>query len=85
MTLRYLAGSDASPPRVAFATSRAAGNAVVRNRVRRRLRAAVAAHEPELGAGGAYLFAAGREAIEAPFDTLATAVGELVRSVKDAA
>ena len=85
MTLRYVSGTDANPARVAVATTRAAGNAVARNRVRRRLRAAVAAHEAELNSGGAYLFAAGRDAIKVPFDTLTAAVGELVGSVREAA
>jgi ribonuclease P protein component len=85
VTLRYVSGPAADPARVAVATTRAAGNAVARNRVRRRLRAAVATHEPELNPGGAYLFGAGREAIEIPFDTLTATVGALVRSVKAAA
>ncbi len=34
-------GERAAPPRVAFAIGRAAGNAVIRNRIRRRLRAAL--------------------------------------------
>ena len=85
VTLRYLPGPDAGPARVAVATTRATGSAVARNRVRRRLRAAVAAHETELQRGGAYLFGAGREATSTPFDTLTTAVGTLVQSVKDAA
>ena len=85
MTLRYLPGPDAGPARVAVATTRATGSAVARNRVRRRMRAAVAAHETELQPGGAYLFGAGREATTAPFATLTTAVGTLVRSVKAAA
>jgi ribonuclease P protein component len=85
VTLRYLPGPAADPARVAVATTRATGSAVARNRVRRRLRAAVAAHEAELQPGGAYLFGAGREAITTPFDTLTTAVVTLVRSVKEAA
>ncbi|MGH9050729.1 MAG: ribonuclease P protein component [Acidimicrobiia bacterium] len=85
VTLRYVTGSDLAHPRVAFAASRATGSAVARNRVRRRLRAAVAAHRAELNPGAAYLFTADREAIAAPFDTLTTAVGQLVRSVKEAA
>jgi ribonuclease P protein component len=67
---------------VAVATGRATGSAVTRNRVRRRLRAAVAAHQEQLVPGGAYLFGAGREAVRAPFDTLTTAVGTLVESVR---
>ena len=43
------------PPRVAYAVSRRVGPAVVRNRVRRRLRHALAAHRELLVADGAYL------------------------------
>jgi ribonuclease P protein component len=39
VTVTYLAAPDAGPPRVAFAVGRAIGPAVVRNRIRRRLRA----------------------------------------------
>jgi ribonuclease P protein component len=85
VTLRYIPGSDGAPARVAVATNRAAGNAVSRNRLRRRLRAAVRAHEAELVDGGAYLFAGGREAITAPFATLTAAVGELLREPEAAA
>jgi ribonuclease P protein component len=38
---RYLPEPDVVPPRVAFAIGRAVGSAVARNRVRRRLRAAL--------------------------------------------
>ncbi len=85
MTLRYVPGPDATPPRVAVATTRATGGADTRNRVRRRLRAAVAANESDLMPGGAYLFAAGREASDAPFDALTEAIGQLVRSVSEPA
>jgi ribonuclease P protein component len=80
--MRYVAGAEPAPPRVAIATPRATGTAVARNRVRRRLRAAVAAHEHALAPGGAYLFGAGREAVGAPFDTLETTVGELLATVR---
>lgn len=80
VTLRYLPGPGSAPARVAVATTRRTGSAVARNRVRRRLRAAVALHEPELTTGGAYLFGAGREAATVDFDELAAAVGGLVRS-----
>ena len=46
------------PPRVAYATGRAVGAAVVRNRVRRRLRAAVRDQAPLLRPGRAYLIRA---------------------------
>ena len=47
------------PPRVAYAVSRRVGNAVVRNRVRRRLRAATQAAHRALVPGSAYLVTAG--------------------------
>jgi ribonuclease P protein component len=47
----------AAPPRVAYAIGRSLGDAVDRNRVRRRLRALVRAHADALPAGW-YLFGA---------------------------
>ena len=41
----------ATPPRVAYAVCRAVGNAVERNRVRRRLRALARSHAAELAPG----------------------------------
>ena len=75
--MRYVPGGDS--PRVAIATTRATGNAVIRNRVRRRLRAAVAAHQDGLRPG-AYLFGGGREVAAAPFEALRSTVGELIRA-----
>ncbi len=57
------------PPRVAYALGRAVGSAVVRNRIRRRLRSIVAAFGDEL-APGAYLIAARRDALTMPFPEL---------------
>ena len=82
VTLRYVPGDPGDPPRVAIATPRSIGNAVTRNRVRRRLRAAVRAHRGDL-VGGAYLLGAGRDAATVPFDELSEAVGELLRSVQE--
>ena len=48
-------GPETEPPRVAYAIGRPVGGAVVRNRVRRRLRAATRAHAGELAPGHAYL------------------------------
>ena len=50
--------SDQEPPRVAYAVSRDVGNAVIRNRVKRRLRAAVYANRAELEPGHGYLWRA---------------------------
>jgi ribonuclease P protein component len=48
-------GPATDPPRVAYAVGRPVGGAVVRNRVRRRLRAATRAHAAALSPGHAYL------------------------------
>lgn len=67
--------------RVAFAIGRNVGNAVTRNRLRRRLRAAIG----EIGAGlepGAYLFGAGLAAVTLPYEALREHVRGLVGSVR---
>ena len=65
---------DPGPPQVAYAVSRAVGNAVVRNRVRRRLRAIMSEREDALREGFGYLVGVSSRASELTF-------GELSRSV----
>ena len=72
-----------APPRVAYAIGRAAGNAVERNRARRRLREAVRGAGTELEAGRAYLFGAGREVVTMPYADLAATVERLLRAARD--
>lgn len=83
MSVIFLPGGPEDPnrARVAYAVGRRAGGAVVRNRIRRRLRAAVAALPTPL-APGAYLVAGGREAATCSFAEL---VGHLERAVREAA
>lgn len=66
------------PPRVAYAVGRRAGDAVARNRIRRRLRHVVAAHESCLRRDHQYLVGAGPAALRASHDELTTAWLELV-------
>jgi ribonuclease P protein component len=66
---------------VAYSVSKRVGSAVVRNRLRRRLRAAVAAHRRQLRPGTAYLFGAGPEAAGASWADLEAAVADLVERV----
>ena len=61
------------PPRVAYAVSRGSGSAVVRNRIRRRLRAVVQSEAAGVRPG-AYLIGATREAATVPFPLLRAAV-----------
>jgi ribonuclease P protein component len=63
-------GVDDGPPQVAFAVGRPVGNAVTRNRLRRRLRVVVARHESELKPATAYLIGAGRAASDLGTDAL---------------
>ena len=76
ITVRFVAEDDA-PPRVAYAVSGAA-NAVARNRLRRRLRAAAAEVDASLRDGGAYLVSARREAMTMPFDELVATLSDLL-------
>ena len=80
MWLRVTSHGSLDAPVVAFAITRATGNAVDRNRIRRRLRAAVAEHEHDLVAGTAYLFGGDRRLLHAPFAAVQRAVGDLVRA-----
>jgi ribonuclease P protein component len=66
----------AGDARVAFAVGRQVGTAVVRNRVRRRLRAA--ARDLDLQPG-AYLVGAGPEAVGLPYPELQGHLAEAVR------
>ncbi|MGH7357179.1 MAG: ribonuclease P protein component [Candidatus Rokuibacteriota bacterium] len=64
-------------PRVAYAVGKRAGNAVVRNRIRRRLRAAVAGEADAFSPGAAYLVGGTREVISMSFDELCATVAAL--------
>ncbi|MEW6474769.1 MAG: ribonuclease P protein component [Actinomycetota bacterium] len=78
ISMTFLPGDPSVPPRVAYAVGKRVGPAVVRNRVRRRLRAATLAHRAELLPGGAYLFGAAPTAGAVPFAEIDAAMGELL-------
>lgn len=71
-------GPATEPPRVAYAVGRNLGPAVVRNRVRRRLRAAVVAHRDGLQPGHGYLVRARPGAAERSYAELSTDIGTLL-------
>lgn len=69
------------PPRLGLLVSRSCGTAVVRNRIKRRLRSA--AESVELQSGTDYVIIATKQVAQAPFDQikdwLTRAVEELAR------
>jgi ribonuclease P protein component len=65
-------GSIEEPPRVAYAVGRSVGNAVTRNRVRRRLRSATTENADLLQPGSGYLVRAHAAAASAPSAELST-------------
>jgi ribonuclease P protein component len=78
VSLAVIAGDVICPPRVAYAIGKRVGPAVTRNRVRRRLRAAVASYRPQLQPGRAYLFGASPAAAATPYGELEAAVSRLL-------
>jgi ribonuclease P protein component len=61
---------EPSGPRIGFTTPRALGKAVVRNRIRRRVREAVRLHLDQLSPEWSIVFNPRRKAMEAPFPEL---------------
>ena len=83
ITLRFVHDGSSDPARVSYAVGKWAGSAVMRNRTRRRLRAAVAEVGSELVPGGLYLFGADRDADAAPFTVLESSVATLVGEARE--
>ncbi|MGH9269084.1 MAG: ribonuclease P protein component [Acidimicrobiales bacterium] len=79
VTLTWVPSPAGSPVRVAYAVGRRVGGAVVRNRLRRRLRAVAA--EINL-APGVYLIGADVEAVECSFSELRTRVTEVAMAAR---
>jgi len=75
-------GADGTEPaRVGFVVNKAVGNAVLRNRVHRRLRAVMAARLSELPPGSLTVVRALPASASSSFDDLATEVGGALRRV----
>lgn len=76
--------SDGGDIRVGFTVTKKNGNAVVRNRIRRRLRAAAGMVLPEAGRPGHdYVLIARAEALRAPFPDLVSDLGRALRKLHD--
>jgi ribonuclease P protein component len=83
MTSRYFAAfclrldGNSTPSRFGFTLPKALGKAVVRNRIRRRLREAVRTQMPSLPSNWAVVFNPRRNVLEAPFDEVCREVGRI--------
>jgi ribonuclease P protein component len=82
LTLEICANPDAKGPRVGFTASRKIGNAVIRNRAKRRLRALAAQILPLSGLPGTdYVLVARRDTVSRPFESLKA---DLVQALRGA-
>jgi ribonuclease P protein component len=71
----FLPDPDVTPPQVGFAIGRTVGNAVRRNRVRRRLRALLSERPPP---NGMLLLGADPRIVELTFDEMRRTLGRLL-------
>jgi ribonuclease P protein component len=76
--------ADAEPARVGFVVNKAVGNAVLRNRVHRRLRAVMAARLQELPPGSLTVVRALPAAATSSYDELVADVDGALKHVLDA-
>ncbi|MET1001697.1 MAG: ribonuclease P protein component [Acidimicrobiia bacterium] len=70
------------PPRVAYAVGRRVGTAVVRNQVRRRLRAVVQAEASDLAPAHAYLVQASPQAASCTYSELQSTFRAILRDLQ---
>lgn len=78
--IRRRAQDDAGPPRFGITVTKRVGMAVERNRIRRRLREAIARTAPVAArAGHDYVLIARASALKAPFDRLVADLAEALR------
>ncbi len=80
VTVSWVEGEPSEPTRVAYTVGRRVGGAVVRNRVRRRLRSVVAESQ-ECLRPGPYLIGVGAEAARSSYAELKAAVSEALDAV----
>lgn len=78
--LETLQRADEGPPRVGFTVTRKVGNAVVRNRIRRRLREAIRVHAADdMRPGNDYVIVGREEVLAAPFAEIGAELSRRLR------
>jgi ribonuclease P protein component len=78
--LEVLARGDEGAPRVGYTVTRKVGNAVVRNRIRRRLKEAVRTDAgSDMAAGNDYVIVGRSEILSVPFDELKAELSRRIR------
>jgi ribonuclease P protein component len=79
--LEVLDRGDDGPPRLGITVTRKAGNAVQRNRIRRRIREAVRQFAADdMAAGNDYVVVGRNEVLDAPFETLKRELSRRMRA-----
>lgn len=86
MVVHFLVQADpeVEPARVGFVVNKAVGNAVLRNRVHRRLRAVMAARLPDLPAGSLTVVRALPTSASSSYDELVADIDGALQRVLDA-
>ena len=78
--LEVLVRGDDMPPRFGLTVTKKNGNAVTRNRIRRRLREAIRVHAAgDMASGRDYVIVGRREALSAPFPELKAELSRRLR------
>ena len=79
--LEVLARADDAAPRVGFTVTKKTGNAVKRNRIRRRLREALRVHAAgDMAPGNDYVIVGREDVLAAPFGQLAAELSRRIRN-----
>ena len=78
--LEVLDRKDDEPPRFGLTVTKKTGNAVTRNRIRRRLREAIRVHAADdMAAGNDYVIVGRNDVLYVPFDQLKTELSRRMR------
>jgi ribonuclease P protein component len=81
--LEVMDRGDEGAPRVGLTVTRKAGNAVQRNRIRRRLREAIRLHAAgDMSPGNDYVIVGRPEILTAPFGSLKSELSRRIRGVR---